>query len=140
MNIRLIKPEDYENLIAFWKEHYFVNEMDDLNLFKLFLIKNPGLSLLAEENGLIIGTVLGSFDGRRGYIQKLVVHTGHRRRGLALRLIQEVVDKLHAAGALYIPITVEEVLVPLYAKCGFKKTNQTALSISWSTYNYHKGK
>jgi ribosomal protein S18 acetylase RimI-like enzyme len=102
------------------------------------LDRNPNLSVLAQESGHIVGTVLGSFDGRRGYIQKLVVHKEYRRKGLGKRLIEEVTRRLHDAGALYIPLSVEEELVPLYEKAGFKKTNQTPVSKSWSTYNYRK--
>ena len=55
--------------------------MDSLDRFKLFLDKNPKLSFLAEVNGNIAGTALGSFDGRRGYLQKVVVDKVFRRQG-----------------------------------------------------------
>ena len=32
------------------------------------LARNPGLFLVAEEAGAVVGTVLGTFDGRRGYL------------------------------------------------------------------------
>ena len=68
MKIREITIGDYKELIKFWKENYFVNELDDLKPFKLYLKKNPNISILAEEDGEIIGSALGSFDGRRGYV------------------------------------------------------------------------
>lgn len=134
MMFRFITKEDYKKLIVFWKENYFVNELDDFNHFKMFLEKNPGLSILAEENGKIVGTVLGSFDGRRGYIQKLVVDKNYRKKGIGKRIINKVVTKLHELGALYIPINAEEELIPFYEKCGFKKTQQAPMSISYSSY------
>jgi len=138
MKLKTITSKDYTKLVPFWKDNYFMNEMDERALFTGFLDKNPGLSVLAEEEGNIIGTVLGSFDGRRGYIQKLVVHKAYRRKGLGKQLIEEVTRRLHDAGALYIPLSVEAELVPLYERSGFKKTNQTPVSKSWSTYNYRK--
>lgn len=125
---RLIKLDDYRRLIQFWKTHYFVRGIDNLRYFKLFLEKNPNLSILAEENGEIIGTVLGSFDGRRGYIQKLVVHKDSRRKGVGQQLVKRVVNKLQKAGVLYIPISCEKEVVPFYEKCDFKKTGQVAMS------------
>lgn len=119
--------EDYDKLIQFWKTHYFVRGIDSFKYFKLFLEKNPNLSLLIEENREIIGTVLGSFDGRRGYIQKLVVHKDYRRKGVGQQLVKKVVKKLQAIGALYIPISCEDELVPFYIKCGFKKTGQVTV-------------
>ena len=134
MNIREIIIEDHENLIPFWKENYFVNELDEYKPFKLFLKKNPSLSFLAEENGEIIGTVLGSFDGRRGYIQKLVVRKDYRKKGLGRQLIEKAISELRTIGALYIPINAEEELTSFYEKCGFNKTKQVPMSISYSTY------
>lgn len=128
MKIRTITLGDYDKLIRFWKAHYFVRGIDSLKYFKLFLEKNPSLSILAEENGGIVGTVLGSFDGRRGYIQKLVVHKDYRGKGIGQELIKKVVKKLQAVGALYIPINCERELIPFYKKCGFTTTEQITVS------------
>lgn len=136
--IRTIKLSDYQSLIEFWKMHYFVNEMDGYDRFRLFLKKNPNLSILIEDNGKIVGTVLGSFDGRRGYIQKLVVNKSYRKKGLGKKLIDTVVKKLEALGALYIPISCEIGNTPFFGKSGFKKTDQVTMSISHSTYSYKK--
>jgi ribosomal protein S18 acetylase RimI-like enzyme len=119
---------DYGKLVPFWKENYFVKEMDELSIMTRFLAMNPDLSLVAEENGTIVGSVLGSFDGRRGYIQKLVVGKKFRRKGLGSQLIEEVTRRLHDVGALYIPLMVESDLVGFYEKSGFTKTNQIAMS------------
>ena len=134
MLFRPISIRDHKKLIIFWKENYFVNELDDFDHLKMFLEKNPGLSLLAEENKKIVGTILGSFDGRRGYIQKLVVDKNYRKKGIGKQLTDKVVKKVHELGALYIPINAEEELIPFYKKCGFKKTQQLPMSISYSTY------
>lgn len=129
MNIREITIADYEVLIPFWKAHYFVNDMDSKERFVLFLHKNNNLSLLAEENGKIIGTALGSFDGRRGYIQKVVVDKEQRKKGIGQQLVTKVIEKIRLLGATYIPISVEEENVPFYVSCGFKKTTQVPMNI-----------
>ena len=54
MNTRKIKLEDHVKLISFWKESYFVTEMDSLDRFRLFLEKNPELSFVTEDGGKII--------------------------------------------------------------------------------------
>ena len=130
MKIREITVKDYHDLIKFWKENYFVNELDNFKQFKIFLEKNPYLSILTEENGEIIGTALGSFDGRRGYIQKLVVHKNFRGKGIGKQLLKIVINKLHAKGAKYIPISCEKEMVPFYESSGFKKTNQVIVSMN----------
>jgi ribosomal protein S18 acetylase RimI-like enzyme len=130
MKIRAISIDDYDNLISFWKKNYFVNEMDNLERFKLFLKMNPKLSMLMEDNGKIIGTVLGSFDGRRGYIQKVVTDKNFRKKGIAKKLIEETIKRLRKLGTLYIPISCEEENSEFYFKCGFKKTKQVPMNIN----------
>jgi N-acetylglutamate synthase len=129
MQLRIIKFDDYQKLIEFWKRNYFVSEMDNSKHFLLFLEKNPELSVLMEENGEIIGTALGSYDGRRGYLQKVVTNKESRKKGIGKQLVNEVVKRLKEVGALYIPISVEEELIPFYEKCGFVKKDSVSMSI-----------
>jgi ribosomal protein S18 acetylase RimI-like enzyme len=125
---------DHDKFISFWKENYFFNELDEIKPLTLFLEKNPGLSFVAKDNGEIIGTVLGSFDGRRGYIQKLVVRKDYRKKGVGRMLLTKVIGELRSQGALYIPINAEVELTEFYEKNGFQKTKQVPMSISYSTY------
>lgn len=130
MKVRTIVLHDYPNLVSFWKENYFVNEVDNIDRFKIFLDKNPGLSVLMEDKGVIIGTVLGSFDGRRGYLQKVVTDKNTRHKGVGKQLVGEVIKRLRALGVLYIPLSVEEKTVTFYEKCGFKKTKQVPMNVN----------
>lgn len=129
MQIRTTVINDYESLFSFWKENYFVSEMDSKEHFILFLEKNPSLSILAEEDGEIIGTALGSYDGRRGYLQKVVTRKEVRKKGIGKQLVEDVIKRLKAAGALYVAISVEEELIPFYEKCGFIKKDSFSMSI-----------
>ncbi len=130
MTFREIDIQDFERLIPFWKENYFVNEMDSYGRFKLFLEKNPSLGILAEDDGVIVGTALGSFDGRRGYLQKVVVDKKLRKKGLGQQLVKKVIAKLQTLGTIYIPINVEQEFVHFYENCGFKKTTQIPMNIN----------
>ncbi|WP_410819060.1 GNAT family N-acetyltransferase [Micromonospora sp. 050-3] len=44
------------------------------------------------------GVVMGTFDGRRGWILRLAVHPQHRRRGIATRLVAELEVRLRRIG------------------------------------------
>lgn len=129
MQLRTITLDDYQKLTKFWKENYFLSEMDNSSHFFNFLEKNPELSVLIEDNGEIIGTALGSYDGRRGYLQKVVTNRESRKKGIGKQLVNEVVKRLKAIGALYIPISVEEELIPFYEKCGFVKKSSISMSM-----------
>ncbi len=129
MNTRTVKIDDYERLILFWKEHYFVSEMDSRDHFSLFLEKNSDLSVLIEDDGKIIGTALGSYDGRRGYLQKVVVDKDYRKHGVGKELVSEVAKRLKDAGAVFIPISAEEELTSFYEKCGFVTKDSISMSL-----------
>lgn len=67
----------------------------------------PGLMLVAAaDDDDIVGVVLGTFDGRRGWIHRLAVHQDHRRAGLASALVNELERRLIARGALRINLLV----------------------------------
>lgn len=127
MQLRTITLGDFSKLTEFWKDNYFISEMDNLKHFSIFLEKNPGLSVLIEENGEIIGTALGSYDGRRGYLQKVVTSKTLRGKGIGQQMVHEVVKKLKSVGAVYIPISVEEKNIIFYEKCGFVKKHSTSM-------------
>lgn len=129
MIIRTITIEDYPLLISFWKENYLLTPLDEFERVKLFLEKNPGLSLLAQNNKKILGTILGSFDGRRGSLQKLVVHKDERGQGIGQKLVKEAVKNIQKAGALDIRFNTDKELVPFYEKCGFQTDNRPSMII-----------
>ena len=63
-----------------------------------FLVRNPGLSYVAEQRGQIVGTILCGHDGRRGLVHHLVVSVGERRKGLGRELLQHGLDGLRRIG------------------------------------------
>ena len=63
-----------------------------------FLERNPGLSFVALDSDLIVGAVLCGHDGRRGYIDQLVVRPSHRRQGIGRSLVSRCVYNLMRIG------------------------------------------
>lgn len=127
MTLKTITIGDYPKLIEFWKENYLLTPLDEFERVNFFLEKNPGLSIFAEEKKNIIGTVLGSFDGRRGSLQKLVVKKDQRRNGIGQKLVQEAVRRIQEAGAIDIRFNTAEDLVGFYEKCGFIKDSRPSM-------------
>jgi ribosomal protein S18 acetylase RimI-like enzyme len=64
--------------------------------------------LLAEADGQLIGSIIGTFDGWRGNIYRLAVHPDHRRRGIARALVAEVERRLCQVGAKRFTALVEK--------------------------------
>ncbi len=56
------------------------------------------LFLVAEVNGVVVGTVMGGYDGHRGSADHLGVHPEFRGRGIANALLNRLEKKLIARG------------------------------------------
>ena len=70
------------------------------------LAVQPELFLVAMEARRVVGTVMGGYDGHRGWIYALAVAPSHRRRGIAVRLMGEVESRLRTAGCTKINLQV----------------------------------
>jgi ribosomal protein S18 acetylase RimI-like enzyme len=63
-----------------------------------YLARNPGLSLVAEEDDGLIGCVFCGHDGRRGYLHHVVVVPSRRGQGIGRALVARALDGLAALG------------------------------------------
>ena len=72
------------------------------------LLREPAaLLLVATIDTVIVGSVIGGWDGWRGNIYRLAVTPECRRRGIARRLVAEVSRELSAKGATRLSALVE---------------------------------
>jgi ribosomal protein S18 acetylase RimI-like enzyme len=92
--------DDYEQTVALWHlvEGVEVAEGDSKEEIRAYLLRNPGLSRVAEKDGAIVGGVLCGHDGRRGLIYHLAVDPAQHGQGIGKRLVQECLTGLRAVG------------------------------------------
>jgi ribosomal protein S18 acetylase RimI-like enzyme len=103
-------PEDYESVSQLWRsieKGVRFGRSDTPAEIQKKLARDPGLFLVAEEAGQIIGTVIGGYDGRRGIIYHLAVETSRRGQGIGSALLTEVEARLRQLGCLksYLMVT-----------------------------------
>jgi ribosomal protein S18 acetylase RimI-like enzyme len=108
--IRPFEPADFDPVNRLWavSEGLGAGPGDTPEAVARFLARNPGLSLVAEEDGAVVAAVLCGHDGRRGQIYHLAVARSHRRRGLGEELVRRCAARLGAAG-------IERVLIRVQA-------------------------
>jgi ribosomal protein S18 acetylase RimI-like enzyme len=113
VNIRLFRfPEDYPAVLLLWQNAgpgLHVRRSDAPQEIAKKLQRDPDLFLLAEEDGQVVGTVLGGFDGRRGMVYHLAVAVEYRRRGVGSALMQALEQRLRAKGCIrsYLLVTTD---------------------------------
>jgi ribosomal protein S18 acetylase RimI-like enzyme len=64
------------------------------------LAGDPRALLVAELEGVLVGSVIAAWDGWRGSFYRLAVLTEHRRGGLATMLLREGERRLRERGAV----------------------------------------
>jgi ribosomal protein S18 acetylase RimI-like enzyme len=64
------------------------------------LQRDADLFLVAEFEGALIGTVIGGFDGRRGFVYHLAVDPTYRAQGVGSALMNELEARLRAKGCI----------------------------------------
>ncbi|MBR3103534.1 MAG: GNAT family N-acetyltransferase [Lachnospiraceae bacterium] len=99
MTIRTMVIEDYDKVKALWMTiHGFgIRSVDDSREgVARFLKRNPTSSVVAEEDGEIIGAILCGHDGRRGCLYHVCVAEGHRRRGIGKAMVVFCMNALKA--------------------------------------------
>jgi ribosomal protein S18 acetylase RimI-like enzyme len=89
---------DYDEVLALWKASEGVGAAESREELESYLARNPGLSLVARENGKLAGAVMCGHDGRRGYLYHLAVASSHRGQGLGREMVNRCLDQLRAAG------------------------------------------
>lgn len=132
MQIREFSLTDYEEVRRVWAESGItVKTSDDLLELLKKLERDPDLFLVAEDGGRVVGTVIGSWDGRRGWIYHLAVCPLHQKQGIGRMLVSEVEARLRAYGALKINLTLEaqnEGAVAFYQRLGYKVDKLVVMS------------
>lgn len=118
VQIRPMKIEDYESVIALWQRAGLPFEAQGRDSFQAIsrqLRTSGHLMFVAEADRQIIGTVFGSHDGRKGWINRLAVDPRYRRQGLAQKLVKRAEEALSHEGISIIAALVEATNAPSLA-------------------------
>ena len=92
--------DHYGDAIALWKksENIGLSGADQRDKMEDYLARNPGMSFVAMEKGVLVGAALCGHDGRRGYLHPLAVAEPHQKKGIGRRLAERGIDSLRGVG------------------------------------------
>ena len=124
---RSLKPTDYDEIIRVWNEAGLGHKpkgRDTRERMTVEINRAPDLFIGAFIKDKLIGTVIGSFDGRRGCVNRLAIVPQYRRQRIAEKLVAICEERLKKMGALVI-------------YCLIEKENEPSLTLFSKRLGYH---
>ncbi len=128
--IRPLDITDYENMTELWQRSGLPFRPKGRDSYEAMAkeFKRMETCFFGMFDGdKMIGTIIGSSDGRKGWINRLVIDPDYRGRKLAARLIKECEEYLNDLGISVIACLIEDVNTPslsAFEKAGYKISNE----------------
>lgn len=125
--IRTMTIEDYEGVKELWLsiKGFAIRSLDDSREgVARFLARNPDTSVVAVEDGRIVGAILCGHDGRRGCLYHVCVAEGFRRKGIGKKMVvfcMEALKKQQINKVSLIAFTKNDVGNAFWKEIGWTK-------------------
>lgn len=95
--VRVMTMEDYGQVRELWNsiKGFGIRSVDDSREgMERFLKRNPATSVVAIEDGRVVGAILCGHDGRRGCLYHVCVHKDYRMRGIGKSMVVFAMEAL----------------------------------------------
>ena len=122
-HIRPFAVADSEAVIAIWEACRLTVPWNDphKDIARKMQV-NPELFLVAEVNGRLAGTVMGGYEGHRGWVNYLAVAPDFQRQRIGVALMEDIEAKLLALGCPKINLQVRtknRAVIQFYGQIGY---------------------
>jgi len=100
MTVRSMLISDYSVLLSLFKNTpgITLRDADSKESMLRYLDRNPNLNFVAIVDSEIIACVMCGHDGRRGYLQHLLVLPKYRNKGIGQMLFKKSLNNLEQIG------------------------------------------
>jgi ribosomal protein S18 acetylase RimI-like enzyme len=132
MQIRLFTEADTASVRALWSSIFAspTPHNDPDTAIRKKLAVQPELFFVAEIEGVVVGTVMGGYDGHRGWIYSLAVHPPFRNRGVGTALMRHIERQLALRGCPKINLQLlptNAATAAFYQKLGYAVEERVSL-------------
>ena len=131
MDLRRYVPPDEDAVIELWKQCELTHPSNDPRKdIQRKLTTQPELFLVGIAGGTVVATVMGGYDGHRGWVNYLAVAPGHRSKGYGRLLMRHVEERLVAMGCPKLNLQVRatnQAVLEFYRKLGYSVEERVSL-------------
>ncbi|MHC8943451.1 GNAT family acetyltransferase [Advenella incenata] len=107
IQFRQFHPDDTEQTVALWQACGLTRPWNDPHKdIERKLQQEPELFIVAEQDGLLLGSVMAGYDGHRGWIYYLSVLPQYQSQGLGKELVQQAEQRLRSKGCPKIQLMI----------------------------------
>lgn len=132
MKIRSFRLGDYAAITMIWRETGLEQtETESLDALAKQLAWDSELVLIAETEEKVVGVIVGTLDGTRGYFYRLAVDPGYQGHGVGKALVQALEQRFKKKGATRVFIMVNQdntTVLPFYQRLGYQVEQFITLS------------
>lgn len=123
MIIRPYAPKDRDTVIVLWNDCNLVVPWNDpVKDIECKLKVDPDLFLVGELRGIVMASVMGGYDGHRGWINYLSVSPLYQRKGYGRQMMTAVEHRISQKGCPKINLQVREsnaAVIAFYGALGY---------------------
>jgi ribosomal protein S18 acetylase RimI-like enzyme len=132
VEIRTFQDADENAVIALWNEVLpdSAPHNDPATTIRQKLAVERDLFFVAEIEDQIAGTVMGGYDGHRGWIYSVAVTPKYRHRGIASALIRRLETALIERGCLKVNLQVRSSntgVIAFYERLGYSVEERVSM-------------
>jgi len=124
-HIRQYLPDDQIAVIELWQKCNLTRPWNnpEMDIYRKVKV-NPELFLVGVINNRIVATVMGGYEGHRGWVNYLAVEPDYQQKGLGKKLMSEIEKRLLSMSCPKLNLQVRtdntEAII-FYEKIGYKK-------------------
>lgn len=123
MQVRSFEDSDAESVVDLWQRCALVVPWNDpVKDIQRKTEVGRELFLVGEAQGQIMASIMGGYEGHRGWINYLAVHPEHQRKGYGRQLVKTLEAQLLAKGCPKINLQIRQgnqAVQAFYESLGF---------------------
>ena len=131
MKIRCYKNADLESVISLWGEcGLLVPQNNPVKDIERKLNVDPDLFLVGTDADELVATVMGGYEGHRGWINYLAVRPSEQRKGYGQLMMQAVEQKLKEKGCPKVNLQIRKnnvKVIAFYSALGYGNDHVVSL-------------